>query len=578
MTGQPPLRPGVGFCVQTESAGSSATTRWYLNMCKHRIVDMPIAFSGRPVDREWILTHGIANLQVPFDAGTFRKLKMRAEGAKQTTYAIDVVFNPVIIQCFMDDEFNKTMEQFRPFVINLALKRIEESVGVKLSKEKVKLVKSLRYKDGEDDDEGVPREFQELAGSEDCFDAEAPKKPTPKAEDTDASPLIEDLTPGKKSKTAIKKGFFNKKGGASLYGDEGSKEGVLPENAGDPMGWMPKGLRNTCKIVDTNDPEYQKNEQARVQAEEKNSSAKEFNNELTKNMEKWAKLNQPEKWQEDLPDGTEEPELVKYSNDYSRFKDIPDVDDGPNAEERDWYCDPGGNVQWRGQAKAKASTAPAAAAAPAEQGPAIKKGFLDGAKPLYPKGSENAKAVKEKMSEQQMMQDLAGMLGKDGSMDMSAMEKLLGGEPGEMAAMKEMLSKSGGDFGDMAAMEKMMGKDGADMAKALQSLSAAATSGEPGGAPKTKVQAKAAALKVPEFTLTEVAEGLQLAVDVPGLTSMQGVNLDVTERKAALQFPGSVGLKPLEVDLPSAVRPNEVRAKFSKKTQRITVTLPGASH
>merc|ERR1719253_2465856 len=159
-----------------------------------------------------------------------------------------------------------------------------------------------------------------------------------------------------------------------------------------------------------------------------------------------------------------------------------------------------------------------------------------------------------------MMQDLAGMLGKDG-MDMSAMEKLLGGEPG-----------------DMAAMEKMLGKDGADMAKALQSLSAAATSGEPGGAPKTKVQAKAAALKVPEFTLTEVAEGLQLAVDVPGLTSMQGVNLDVTERKAALQFPGSVGLQPLEVDLPNAVRPNEVRAKFSKKTQRITVTLPGASH
>ena len=58
-------------------------------------------------------------------------------------------------------------------------------------------------------------------------------------------------------KPVMKKGFFNsekaKKG--VLYGEAGSGEGVLPENAGDPLGYIPKKLRQTCKIIDTNTPE-----------------------------------------------------------------------------------------------------------------------------------------------------------------------------------------------------------------------------------------------------------------------------------------------------------------------------------
>merc|ERR1719188_888186 len=133
---------------------------------------MPIAYSGKPVTRDHILTHGIGNMQVPFDIGSWRKLKERAEGAKQTTYCIDVIFNPLIVQLFMEDEFCNKMAQFRPFVINLALKRIEESIGVRLASDKVKLVKSLRYKDGEGADGGIPREFADLPGNADCFDEE----------------------------------------------------------------------------------------------------------------------------------------------------------------------------------------------------------------------------------------------------------------------------------------------------------------------------------------------------------------------------------------------------------------------
>ena len=61
----------------------------------------------------------------------------------------------------------------------------------------------------------------------------------------------------KPKKLTMNKGFFNnpkkdKKTGEikTLYPEEGSKEGVLPENAGDPLGYIPKKLRQTCKIVD----------------------------------------------------------------------------------------------------------------------------------------------------------------------------------------------------------------------------------------------------------------------------------------------------------------------------------------
>ena len=48
------------------------------------------------------------------------------------------------------------MDSFRPFVIGLTLRRIEESLNVKLQPSSIKLVKELRYKDGDGD---LAREF-----------------------------------------------------------------------------------------------------------------------------------------------------------------------------------------------------------------------------------------------------------------------------------------------------------------------------------------------------------------------------------------------------------------------------------
>jgi len=505
----PPLRPSVGFCVQTESTGNPPG-RWYINMCKHKMVQMPIAYSGKPVSREHILAHGIGNMQVPFDVGSFRKLKARAEGAKQSTYCIDVVFNPFIVALFMDDDFCNATEQFRPYVINLALKRIEESVGVKLVAQQVKLVKALRYKDGEDGDPGVPREFTELANEQDSFDAEVPQKP--KVPELPPEPLIEDLTPVPK-KPVLKKGFLNKPS-TELYGPNGSGEGVLPENAGDPMGWMPKGLRKTCKIVDTNNPEWQEHERKKKAAEKTNAMNKEFHDTLTKDMDKWVKASQPDRWGEDLPEGTEPPSATqKYDVDYSRFSKIAADEEEAPAEQRDWYYDAQGQRReiQRPVAASSSSASPTAGAAEAKS--ELQKGFLQKAKsPLYPKGSEQAKAPPDKA---QLAKELSELMGD--------------------AKLEEALRQEAGE------------------------------------APR-----KPAERPVPEFELKEVPEGLQLVVSVPGLSSMQGVNLDVTERRASLAFPVAVTLKPLQVELPKSVVPMSARAKFSRKTQQINITLPVA--
>jgi len=519
----PVLRPSVGFCIQT--ASESGSGRWYVNMCKHKMCEMPIAYSGRPVSRDFILTHGIGSMQVPFDIGSFRKLKQRADGAKDTTYCIDVVFNPLIVQLFTEDDFCNKMEEYRPFVINLAFKRIEESTGVRLSKEKIKLVKKLRYKDGETGDDTTPREFAELAGDKDCFDEEVPRAAPVKSDEPEAEPLIQDITPGYQ-KPALRKGFLNNsKAKGSLYGENGSGEGVLPENAGDPLGYIPKKLRNTCKIVDCNSPEYQENERKNKATAEQN----QMSDALRKDMEKWCKKATPDKWEEDLPDGRDASEVQKYNTDYSRFDLIDDVEEPTVREERDWYIDSSGErrripatgsqtsansaSELADPAGVKKSTSDGIAAKPA-----VKKGFLGDAKsPLYPEGSNQTKAP---VSEDQIIKDLMAQKGLS----------------------QEHWSE------DMIRQSKS----------------------------EKSVEARTPSFKAPDFEVKHGPDALQLVVSVPTLESMEDVSLDVEARSASLKFPLSAKLTPLKVALPEAVVANKVKAKFSRKTKQITVSLPRA--
>jgi hypothetical protein len=518
---RPEIRPSHGFCIQTDSLGSPAG-RWYLNLCRHSLVEMPVAHSGKVVSREYILSHGIASMQIPFDMGSFRKLKERAEGARHTAYCVDVVFNPFIVQLFTDDAFNSTMTEYRPFIINLVLKRVESSIGVKLSTQKVKLVKKFLYKDGEGRNADEPRAFTDLPQEIDTVEDIPVQPPRNPPAETPSEPLIQDVTPGKK-KPAMKKGFLNN-ASAALY-PEGSKEGVVPENAGDPLGYLPKKLRNTCKVVDCNSPEYLANQKKQQAAEEHNNMNKEFSDMLTRDLGAWSKPGN--QWdQDDLPDGSETPATQKYEVDYSRFDKVDDVDeDKPEIEQRDWYSDEKGVIRSHRSSKAESDRT---AAKPSGEGaePAIKKGFLDNAKtPLYPKGSEQRAPPNE----------------------------------------AEMLKSLGNEAELMKSLGKFMGEEGLPepQVQTPQAL-------------KPTINAKVPERKAPEFTLErDDNEGLlQLVVDVPGLQSMQGVDLDITETCASLAFPSAVGLRPLKVELATAVIPTSVRAKFSKKTHQIVVKMP----
>lgn len=356
-------------------------------MCKHSAVEMPIAYSGKPVSKDHILAHGIGNLQIPFDVGTFRKLKARAEGARQTTYCVDAVFNPLIVQLFMDDAFCNLMAHYRQYIINLVLKRIEDSIGTGLSPSSVKLVKACRYKDGEDEQGTVPRSFTELAGEED-WDLEVPRKAS-----QERPVLIEDVTSGRKP--AVKKGFLsgNQK---PLYGPEGSKEGVVPENAGDPLGWMPQKLRQSSKIVDCNSPSWQDQQNKKKATEESNAMNQEFSNLLKQDMDKWGKLQAADRWEHDVPDGAEQ---------LSRF-DRPEVAGEQTApgDTQDWYYNRSGQQSF--EEGTVLSVAPAAGSS---GGSTFKRGFLeDKTSPLSPQGSVQARALPDT---EQLLHDMVKVAG-----------------------------------------------------------------------------------------------------------------------------------------------------------------------
>jgi hypothetical protein len=502
-------------------------------------MDMPVAHSGKPATKDWIFTHGIASLQVPFDLGTFRKLKERCDGARKTTYCVDAVFNPLIIQLFMDDQFcdsqvNRGEQPFREWMVKMVLTRIEESIGVKLVASKVKLNKEFRYKDSAESDL-TPRDFEELVCDKESLDdlrggGGAPSEPTlntspsPRNDDVpSAGPLIQEVTSTGRKKPALKKGFLTGKAAKeapSLYGPEGSKEGVLPENAGDPMGYLPKKLRQSCKIVDCNSPEYKEKEAKAKAINQTNEMNKEFNDELLKGFDHWGKTSKQEIWEADMPDGTDAPQKSKYDVDYKRFDDIVEEPEQPVHEDRDWYYDESG-VRRKIVKQAPAATTTGAATrasadgAPATRAPAVKKGFLDNAKkPLYPpQGSEQAAP----RDEARMLKELGNLMGPEA------------GKP--------------------------------------QSFGHSATT--------APVVNKVRELVAPEFKLQqEESDGLKLLVSVPGLMSMQEVNLDVTERNVSMSFPSGCGLRPLHVELPVGVVPNSVRAKFSKKRHEITVSMP----
>jgi len=82
------------------------------------------------------------------------------------------------------------------------------------------------------------------------------------------APLIQEVSTKKKAVCrrkegeTVRKGFLSKKDGTGLYGPQGSAEGVVPDGAGDPLGYLPKSFREKCQVVNTGQLTPEQQEQA----------------------------------------------------------------------------------------------------------------------------------------------------------------------------------------------------------------------------------------------------------------------------------------------------------------------------
>merc|ERR1719230_811903 len=65
-----------------------------------------------------------------------------------------------------------------------------------------------------------------------------------------APSLVEEVDSKAKGKVSMKKGFLSGSGAGALY-PKGSTESIPAEDVGNPLGWMPKGLRDKVSVVDT---------------------------------------------------------------------------------------------------------------------------------------------------------------------------------------------------------------------------------------------------------------------------------------------------------------------------------------
>lgn len=93
----------------------------------------------------------------------------------------------------------------------------------------------------------------------------------------------------------------------------------------------------------------------------------------------------------------------------------------------------------------------------------------------------------------------------------------------------------------------------------------AAAKAKKGGVRKNKAGGKAQ----PEHELTKTSDGFKLVISLPGVKSMKGVDIDISEDEVVLEAPEHK----LRLYLPQSVDVEAVGAKFSKKTASLTLRL-----
>lgn len=266
----------AGLCVKTVQAwrGVDSTDKVFINCVHHEAVELPMTM-GNTIDEDYMDHKGLEGLRIPLLVGQ-KRAWTDEDGVVSTI--VDVLFNPVVIRrCWPKDEESTggfDSQYYRDHLADLSKKFVQQDTGLTLSK-RYMVLKNCRYKGGAPDTPKNPLPFalpeelqQERQQMEEAAAQEhAARKAT---EGSSAAPKIQPVEPtgakgssgkGKKQKkgkqekgSKMNLGFFGKVGEKSdkttLY-PGGSNEGVLPEGAGEPFGWMPKKLRERVNICDT---------------------------------------------------------------------------------------------------------------------------------------------------------------------------------------------------------------------------------------------------------------------------------------------------------------------------------------
>ena len=282
--------PLPGFVIKLAAADG---TRHYVNVGSHPVIERPLDPQDREVNDAHLRTRGLENLRVPLLTGLARTVVIPG-GEGEEAVCIDVVFNPAVLAVALagtedevddgegakprlkravgkDGDIDPDLAKFvRIRVVELALKNAEDDLHYKIGRNYT-LPRGVTYRGGVGGGkQPVPMpQLRQLAAA---VEAERQRKemaaaPGPWRSKRDAAGLantarIEELPAdgGSGGKPLLKKGFLNSDKRA-IY-PEGSDEGMLynAKNSGDPLGYIPKGLRSRVNVVDTatTDAETQK--------------------------------------------------------------------------------------------------------------------------------------------------------------------------------------------------------------------------------------------------------------------------------------------------------------------------------
>ena len=265
----PQVAPQAGFTAKLTAHG----TKYYVNICAHPAIDRPIDAQDRPVSDDHLDSMGVDNLRVPLLTGPARVI------GEDESCCMDVIFHPAVLRISLppepqaDDGPQQKRRQalgkhVRQRLVELALKNVEEDLNVKLGRDYT-LPRNIKYKGGVGPEKrpvplAVLRQMvagkaaeaahKELAAAPGPWRTNHKKvglerREAPRIVELEEEGSVLDAATKKAPAAGVKKGFLNSaKAQGALY-PNGSTEGTPADGAGDPLGWMPKGLRSKVQVV-----------------------------------------------------------------------------------------------------------------------------------------------------------------------------------------------------------------------------------------------------------------------------------------------------------------------------------------